>query len=91
MNIEADMVVLILCGDFRSWNKSASSLWDADTDFRRTMSLQTFDILSRAFPFNDHHTKAAHSQHGKLARNREVWQWMERLPLIYKPSLDFNK
>ena len=77
------MGVLIWAGVYRFRNESTSSLPDAEsgrTIFRATLSLQKFHMLSQVIHFDNHDTRQTGSD------QRDLEQWVERLPLIYNPS-----
>ena len=75
--------VLLLAGVYRSSNEASESLWDASTGrniFRATMSLRTFQMISRVLRFDNRDTRA---KSDKLAPIRDVWErWVQLLPLI---------
>uniref|UniRef100_A0A3B3RN32 PiggyBac transposable element-derived protein domain-containing protein n=1 Tax=Paramormyrops kingsleyae TaxID=1676925 RepID=A0A3B3RN32_9TELE len=72
---------------YRSSNEATESLWDTSTGrniFRATMSLQTFQMITRVLRFHNRDTKA---KSDKLAPIRDVWEgWVKRLSLMFNPG-----
>ncbi|KAL6465104.1 hypothetical protein MHYP_G00252370 [Metynnis hypsauchen] len=87
--LDAYIGVLLLAGVYRSSNEATDSLWDASTGrniFRATMSLQTFQMISRVLRFDNRDTRA---KSDKLAPIRDVWEkWVQLLPLMFNPGLE---
>ncbi|KAL6489250.1 hypothetical protein MHYP_G00029910 [Metynnis hypsauchen] len=85
--LDAYIGVLLLAGVYRSSNEATDSLWDASTSrniFRATMSLQTFQMISRVLRFDNRDTRA---KPDKLAPIRDVWEkWVQLLPLMFNPG-----
>ncbi|XP_029995668.1 piggyBac transposable element-derived protein 4-like isoform X2 [Sphaeramia orbicularis] len=85
--LDAYIGVLLLAGVYRSCNEATDSLWDASTGrniFRVTMSLQTFQMISRVLRFDNRDTRA---RSDKLAPIRDVWdRWVQLLPLMFNPG-----
>lgn len=70
--LDAYIGLLLLAGVYRSCNEATDSLWDASTGrniFRVTMSLQTFQMISRVLRFDNRDTRA---RSDKLAPIRDV-------------------
>lgn len=64
--------VLLLAGVYISCNEATDSLWDPSLSrniFQRTMSLHTFQMISRVLGFND---REARARSNKLAPIRDV-------------------
>lgn len=84
--LDAYIGVLLLAGVYRSCNE-ATDLWEASTGrniFRATMSLQTFQMISRVLRFDNRDTRA---RSDKLAPIRDVWErWVQLLPLMFNPG-----
>uniref|UniRef100_A0A3Q3J2G5 PiggyBac transposable element-derived protein domain-containing protein n=1 Tax=Monopterus albus TaxID=43700 RepID=A0A3Q3J2G5_MONAL len=82
--------LLYLAGVFKSKGESLHSLWAVETGreiFRATMSLETFQVISRVICFDNRDDRPARRQKDKLAAIRTVWdKWVHRLPLFYNPG-----
>ncbi|XP_060780363.1 piggyBac transposable element-derived protein 4-like [Neoarius graeffei] len=89
-DLDAYFGVLILAGVFKSKGEATESLWDKETGrelFQSTMSLQTFNIISRTIRFDVRDDRPVRQQRDKLAAIRTVWdKWVARLPLLYNPG-----
>ncbi|XP_068435159.1 piggyBac transposable element-derived protein 4-like [Clinocottus analis] len=85
--LDAYLGVLLISGVYRSCNEATDSLWDASTGrniFRATMSLQTFQMISRVLRFDNRDTR---ERSDKLAPIRDVWErWVQLLPLMFNPG-----
>ncbi|XP_048874855.1 piggyBac transposable element-derived protein 4-like [Brienomyrus brachyistius] len=85
--LDAYIGVLLLLGVYRSSNEATESLWDASTGrniFRATMSLKTFQMITRVLRF---HNKVTKARSDKLAPIRDVWErWVKRLSLMFNPG-----
>ncbi|XP_037553572.1 piggyBac transposable element-derived protein 4-like [Nematolebias whitei] len=85
--LDAFIGVLLLAGVYRSSNEALTSLWDVSTGrsiFRATMSLQTFQMISRVLRFDNRDTRA---RSDKLAPIKDVWdRWVKLLPLMFNPG-----
>ncbi|KAK2890490.1 hypothetical protein Q8A73_018790, partial [Channa argus] len=72
---------------FRSCNEATDSLCDASTGrniFWATMSLQTFQIISRVLRFDNTDARA---RSDKLSPIRDVWEkWGQLLHLMFNPG-----
>ncbi|XP_037533781.1 piggyBac transposable element-derived protein 4-like [Nematolebias whitei] len=85
--LDALIGVLLLAGVYRSSNEALTSLWDVSTGrsiFRATMSLQTFQMISRVLRFDNRDTRA---RSDKLAPIKDIWdRWVKLLPLMFNPG-----
>uniref|UniRef100_A0A3P9MKV5 PiggyBac transposable element-derived protein domain-containing protein n=1 Tax=Oryzias latipes TaxID=8090 RepID=A0A3P9MKV5_ORYLA len=85
--LDAYIGVILLAGVYRSSNEATESLWDASTGrniFRATMSIRTFQMISRVLRFDNRDTRA---KSDKLAPIRDVWErWVQLLPLMFNPG-----
>ncbi|XP_037550296.1 piggyBac transposable element-derived protein 4-like [Nematolebias whitei] len=85
--LDAFIGVLLLAGVYRSSNEALTSLWDVSTGrsiFCATMSLQTFQMISRVLRFDNRDTRA---RSDKLAPIKDVWdRWVKLLPLMFNPG-----
>ena len=70
---------------YKSCYEATDSLWDTSTGrniFRATMSLQTFQMISRVLRFDNREIRA---RSDKLAPIRDVWErWVRLLPPMFK-------
>lgn len=89
-HLQAYIGLLILAGVYKSKGEATASLWNADTGraiFPATMSLKTFQVISRVIRFDDRETRQGRRERDKLAAIRNVWdKWVQQLPLLYNPG-----
>ena len=75
VDLEAFIGLLLLSGVYKSRNESIESLWDNTTtrnNFRATMSLEKFKMISRVLRFDDRQTRSKRRQTDKFAAIREL-------------------
>lgn len=90
VDLQAYIGLLLLAGVYRSHNEATKSLWNAETGraiFCATMSLRSFEVMTRVIRFDDRETRPCRWRDDKLAAIREIWdKWVEILPKMYNPG-----
>ncbi|XP_026189546.1 serine/arginine repetitive matrix protein 1 isoform X2 [Mastacembelus armatus] len=90
--VRAYFGLLLLAGVYRSRGEATRSLWDNQAGrhiFRATMSVKTFETISRTLRFDDPLSRPWRRRADKLAAIREIWDlWTAQLPLMFNPDVE---